>query len=89
MSFGVAHAMDKPFWNFSIRYGPTSHERILMEAWIRNLVAFVNDEEAFEFETKKIEEMKIVTPKGTIEVQEDERLHELLEIGETFAHSSI
>ncbi|KAL4877383.1 Alpha/Beta hydrolase protein [Aspergillus karnatakaensis] len=87
MSFGVAHAMDKPFWNFSICYGPTLQERMLMKSWIRNLVAFVNDEKDFEFGTKTIDEMKVITPKGAIEVERDQRWEELLEIGETFASS--
>ncbi|RDW93370.1 Carboxylic ester hydrolase [Aspergillus mulundensis] len=85
MSFGVAHAMDKPFWNFSICYGPTSGERKLMEDWIENLVAFVNDKQEFEFGTKTAQEMKVVTPEGRIEVRSDERWEELLRIGEMFA----
>ncbi|KAL2822889.1 alpha/beta-hydrolase [Aspergillus granulosus] len=88
MSFGVAHAMDKPFWNFSICYGPTAPEKVLMHDWIQNLVAFVNDNETFEFGTGNIEEMKVVSPEGAIGIQRDERWEELLRIGETFAQSS-
>ncbi|TXC10233.1 hypothetical protein FocTR4_00004527 [Fusarium oxysporum f. sp. cubense] len=44
-SFGVSHAMDRPIWNYSITHGPTPAERDLMDAWIRDLRAFVNDEE--------------------------------------------
>ncbi|KAL3463466.1 Alpha/Beta hydrolase protein [Aspergillus heterothallicus] len=88
MSFGVAHAMDKPFWNFSICYGPTPSERTLMEGWIANLVAFVNDDDpSFAFGTRRVEEMKVVTPEGLIEVQEDARWEELLRIGEMFAQA--
>ncbi|KAL5048094.1 hypothetical protein BDW71DRAFT_206035 [Aspergillus fruticulosus] len=85
MSFGVAHAMDKPFWNFSICYGPTPSERELMEDWIKNLVAFVNDDTSFEFGTKSVQEMKVVSPEGVIEIKSDERWEELLRIGQIFA----
>ncbi|KAL4942978.1 hypothetical protein BDV06DRAFT_235084 [Aspergillus oleicola] len=85
MEFGVAHAMDKPFWNFSITYGPTPSERALMENWIKNLVAFVNGDKEFEFGTRGVEEVKVVTPEGNIEVRNDERWEELLAIGEAFA----
>ncbi|KAL4955704.1 Alpha/Beta hydrolase protein [Aspergillus filifer] len=85
MEFGVAHAMDKPFWNFSITYGPTPSERVLMEDWIKNLVAFVNGDEEFGFGTRSIEEMKVVTPQGGVEVRKDERWEELLAVGEVFA----
>ncbi|KAL4965230.1 alpha/beta-hydrolase [Aspergillus stella-maris] len=85
MEFGVAHAMDKPFWNFSITYGPTPDECVLMEGWIKNLVAFVNDDGEFGFGTRGIEEMKAVTPEGKIEVRKDERWEELLAVGEVFA----
>lgn len=85
MSFGVAHAMDKPFWNFSIQHGPTPKERELMENWIRALVAFVNDEESFEFGTQTVQEMRVATPQGTIEVQKDQRWDRLLQIGDVFS----
>uniref|UniRef100_A0A8H7NC23 Carboxylic ester hydrolase n=1 Tax=Bionectria ochroleuca TaxID=29856 RepID=A0A8H7NC23_BIOOC len=85
MSFGVAHAMDKPFWNFSIQHGPTPKERELMENWIRALVAFVNDEESFEFGTQTVQEIRVATPQGTIEVQKDQRWDRLLQIGDVFS----
>ncbi|KAK7227901.1 hypothetical protein V2G26_000071 [Clonostachys chloroleuca] len=85
MSFGVAHAMDKPFWNFSIQHGPTPRERKLMENWIRVLVAFVNDEESFDFGTRTVQEMRVATPQATIEVQKDQRWDELLQIGDIFS----
>ncbi|KAL4972738.1 Alpha/Beta hydrolase protein [Aspergillus desertorum] len=85
MSLGVAHAMDKPFWNFSICYGPTPPERRLMEEWIKNLVAFVNDDASFEFGTRTVQEMKVVSPEGVIEIENDERWEELLRIGEILA----
>ncbi|KAL4814269.1 Alpha/Beta hydrolase protein [Aspergillus spinulosporus] len=85
ISFGVAHAMDKPFWNFSICYGPTPSERKLMEDWIENLVAFVNDDTSFAFGTKTVQEMKVVSPEGMIEIKNDERWEELLRVGKIFA----
>ena len=38
--FGVAHAMDKPIWNYSIVQGPGQSERKMMGEWIQDLVAF-------------------------------------------------
>ena len=71
--------------SFSITHGPTSVERKLMEDWIQILVAFVNDDRGFEFGAKTIEEMKVATPSGTIEVQQDGRWDELIKIGDVFA----
>ncbi|KAK1635554.1 Alpha/Beta hydrolase protein [Colletotrichum phormii] len=84
-SFGVAHAMDRPIWNFSITHGPTPTERQLMEDWIQILVNFVNDTEAYEYGTKSVEEMKVLTPEATIEVRPDERWNELVKLGNIFA----
>ncbi|KAJ5142130.1 alpha/beta-hydrolase [Penicillium atrosanguineum] len=84
-SFGVAHAMDKPFWNFSILHGPTPAERKLMEDWIALFVAFVNDDHTYEFGTNAIDEMKVATPEGRIEIQKDERWESLVKLGAVFA----
>ncbi|OHF02886.1 hypothetical protein CORC01_01644, partial [Colletotrichum orchidophilum] len=84
-SFGVAHAMDRPIWNFSITHGPTAAERKLMEDWIQILVNFVNDTVDYEFGTKSVDQMKVLTPEGTIEVRPDERWNELVELGDIFA----
>ncbi|KAH7015588.1 Alpha/Beta hydrolase protein [Ilyonectria destructans] len=89
MSFGVAHAMDKPFWNFSICHGPTPDERRLMQDWIQILIAFVNDDEDYEFGTNAVDEMRLAAPQATIEVQQDKRWHELVRIGEVFAGKSL
>lgn len=56
-----------------------------MEEWIQILVAFVKDDRDFEFGTKTIEEMKVATPTGTIEVQQDDRWDELVRIGDIFS----
>lgn len=67
--FGVSHAMDRPFWNFSIMHGPTPKEKKLLEDWTSILVAFVNDDSSYRYGTSSIEEMKVATPECTIEVE--------------------
>jgi hypothetical protein len=67
-------------------HGPTDAERILMEGWIQALVAFVNDDEEFKFGTNAIDEMRVATPEGRIEVQKDSRWESLVKLGETFAN---
>ncbi|CAG7994537.1 unnamed protein product [Penicillium olsonii] len=84
-AWGVSHAMDKPFWNFAILHGPTQAERPLMEDWIRNFVAFVQDDQEYDFGTKAIDEMKVATQQGCIEIQQDARWGELVKLGEVFA----
>lgn len=84
-SFGVAHAMDKPLWNFSIMHGPTEQELVLMKDWIRDLVAFVGAEDEYRYGTKEIDDFKVATPERTIEIQKDTRWKELLELADTFS----
>ncbi|KAL4921722.1 Alpha/Beta hydrolase protein [Aspergillus aurantiobrunneus] len=86
-SFGVSHAMDRPFWNYSIMHGPTSAERQLLHEWVRDLVAFVNDKPGHVYGTEKADEVKVATPEGRIEVQKDTRWVELLDLLEVFAGS--
>lgn len=83
--FGVAHAMDRPIWNFSIMHGPTEKERAFMEDWIEDLAAFVRGGDGYGFGTKSIDEFKVATPEGKIEVQKDERWGELLSLADVFA----
>ncbi|KAL4908203.1 hypothetical protein BDW74DRAFT_188393 [Aspergillus multicolor] len=87
-SFGVSHAMDRPFHNYSLMHGPTPAERQLMHEWIRDLVAFVNDESDYVYGTKTVDEVKVATPEGQIEIQKDARWAELLDLMEVFAGSS-
>lgn len=75
--------------SFSICHGPTPDERRLMQDWIQILIAFVNDDEDYEFGTKAVDEMRLATPQATIEVQQDKRWHELVRIGEVFAGKSL
>ncbi|KAF5971501.1 triacylglycerol lipase II precursor [Fusarium coicis] len=79
-SFGVSHAMDRPIWNYSITHEPTPVERDLMDAWIRDLRAFVNDEEGYVFGTELTTEYKVMQPQGTIAIERDGRWEELLQV---------
>ncbi|RDW65604.1 hypothetical protein BP5796_10296 [Coleophoma crateriformis] len=63
---------------------PTDKERVLMERWNCDLVAFVNNERGHEYGTKSINEFKVATPEGSIEIQEDERWLDLLQLSEVF-----
>ncbi|KAL4999686.1 Alpha/Beta hydrolase protein [Aspergillus recurvatus] len=87
-SFGVSHAMDRPFHNYSLMHGPTPAERQLMHAWIRDLVAFVNDASDYVYGTKEVDEVKVATPEGLIEIQKDPRWAELLDLMGVFAGTS-
>ncbi|KAL4808355.1 Alpha/Beta hydrolase protein [Aspergillus unguis] len=86
--FGVSHAMDRPFWNYSLMHGPTPAERELMHKWIQDLVAFVNDEKGHVYGTKEADEVKVATAEGKIEIQKDERWTELLEFMKVLAGST-
>ncbi|KAM0541333.1 hypothetical protein ACHAPJ_013281 [Fusarium lateritium] len=79
-SFGVSHAMDRPIWNYSITHGPTSAERQLMDDWIRDLRAFVNDEKDHAYGTTKSTEYKVMRPEGTVAIENDPRWEELLHV---------
>jgi uncharacterized protein YaiE (UPF0345 family) len=67
-------------------HGPTAAERTLMNDWIEQFVAFVNDIQEFEFGTRAIDEMKVATPNGTIEIQKDQRWESLVKLGDVFAN---
>jgi hypothetical protein len=72
--------------SFSILHGPTTTERKLMEDWIKQFVAFVNDNQEYEFGTRAIDEMKVATPEGSIEIQKDQRWESLVNLGGIFAN---
>ncbi|KAF4953958.1 hypothetical protein FGADI_5607 [Fusarium gaditjirri] len=78
-SFGVSHAMDRPIWNYSITHGPAPTERDLMNAWIRDLRVFVNDEEGYLYGTELTTDYKVMQPQGTIAIERDGRWEELLQ----------
>lgn len=71
--------------SFSIMHDPTSIERKLLEDWISLLVAFVNNDSSYDFGTTSIEQMKVATPRATIEVQQDLQWKDLVELGAIFA----
>ncbi|GLA30700.1 hypothetical protein AnigIFM63326_009134 [Aspergillus niger] len=85
LSFGIAHAMDKPFWNYSIMHDPTAPERELMNEWIKILVSFVHDDNTYEFGTQSLDEFKVATPQGMVQVKRDPRWQELVKLGEVFS----
>ena len=48
-------------------------------------MAFVNGDREYDFGTTRFEELKTVTPAGTIEIRPDSRWEELIDIGKVFA----
>jgi uncharacterized protein YaiE (UPF0345 family) len=56
-----------------------------MKDWIDILVAFVNDDATHHFGTTSVEQLKVITPAGSIEIQADSRWAELIAIGKVFA----
>ncbi|KAK6073570.1 carboxylesterase-lipase family protein [Seiridium cupressi] len=84
-SFGVAHAMDKPWWNFSIQHGPTEKEKALMQQCIGLLVAFAHDDRSYDFGTRAIDVIKVVTSEDVIEVQKDGKWDHLIKLSDVFA----
>ncbi|KAK6197707.1 hypothetical protein LQW54_010611 [Pestalotiopsis sp. IQ-011] len=85
-SFGVSHAMDKPWWNFSIQHGPTPKEMELMEEWLDILIAFAaHDDRKYDFGTRAIDEFKVVTSDNVIEIQQDTKWGHLVKLSEIFA----
>lgn len=66
-------------------HGPTEQELVLMTDWIRDLVAFVGAENDHHYGPKEIDEFKVATPEGKIEIQKDTRWKELLELADIFS----
>ena len=58
-----------------------------MEEWIRILVAFVDDDPNYDFGTRSIRQVKVATPERKVEVQEDERWDQLLDLSNVFARN--
>lgn len=57
-----------------------------MEEWIQPFVAFVNDNQGYDYGTRAVDEMKVATPQGHIEIDKDERWASLVRLGEVFAN---
>ncbi|CZT07704.1 uncharacterized protein RAG0_13057 [Rhynchosporium agropyri] len=62
----------------------TDEERVLMDEWIKDLVAFVNDDKGYVYGTTRVDEMKVMRPEKKIEVQKDGRWEELLQLADHF-----
>jgi hypothetical protein len=77
------------YFSFAILHGPNYAERALMQDWIKVLVAFVHDDQEYDFGTKSIDEMKVATPEGIIEIQKDVRWDGLVKLGEVFADEHV
>lgn len=72
-------------YSFSIMHGPTDQELVLMKDWIRDLVAFVGAEDDYRYGTKEIDDFKVATSDGHIEIQKDTRWQELLNLADIFS----
>lgn len=71
--------------SYSITHGPTPAERELMDAWIRDLRAFVYDEEGYTYGTELTTEYKVMQPRGSIAIEQDGRWEELLRVMDIFS----
>lgn len=56
-----------------------------MEDWIQMLAAFVNNDKSYKFGTTSIDQMKVMTPEGKVEIRSDERWEGLVKLGSIFA----
>lgn len=56
-----------------------------MEEWSQILVAFVNDDQSYDFGTTAIEDFKVATPDRKVKVQRDPEWEDLLSKGKVFA----
>lgn len=59
----------------------------MTDDWVSILVAFVNDDHTYRFGTTSIQEFKVLTSEGGIEIQEDARWDKLLELSHIFARN--
>lgn len=66
-------------------HGPTPEERKLLDTWIRDLAAFVNNEEGYSYGTRVADEYKVMTAEGKIELQKDTRWEPLLKLMDVFS----
>jgi hypothetical protein len=57
----------------------------MMQTWIKDLVAFVNDDRSREYGTTEVNEFKVATADGKIRIQEDNRWDELLQLSYVFS----
>jgi hypothetical protein len=71
--------------SFSIQHGPTPKELKLMEEWIDILIAFAHDDRKYDFGTRSIKEIKVVTASDRIEIVQDDEWDHLVKLSEVFA----
>ena len=56
-----------------------------MQEWIDCLIAFAHDDMSYDFGTRSIDEMRVVTSDDVIEIQKDERFGAFVELSAVFA----
>lgn len=56
-----------------------------MKEWIGILIAFVHNDQSYDFGTRAIDEMKVMTSDDRIEIQKDERFKRLVRLSNVFA----
>ena len=56
-----------------------------MQEWIDSLIAFAHDDRSYDFGTRSIDEMRVVTADDVIEIQKDERFGAFVELSSIFA----
>lgn len=66
-------------------YGRTGAERVLMERWIADLVAFVRNEKDYVYGISRADEVKVMTSDGAIKIEKDVRWQELLTVAGVFS----
>ncbi|KAK6062575.1 major facilitator superfamily transporter [Seiridium cupressi] len=67
------------------RHGPTEKEKALMQQCIGLLVAFAHDDRSYDFGTRAIDVIKVVTSEDVIEVQKDGKWDHLIKLSDVFA----
>lgn len=58
-----------------------------MQDWNQVLCAFVKGDNAYDYGTQLVDDIKFITPEGIIRVQKDDRWEELIDIGRIFSGS--
>lgn len=71
--------------SYSINQLPSDEERKMMDEWVKILVAFVGANPNFDFGTKKIDDLKVLTNTMGIRVERDDRYKELRDLGAIFS----
>lgn len=78
--FGVTHGCDRPIWAFASPFYPfTAEERVLLCAWNKDVADLVQGM-PLDYGTRRWEEVKELTPRGTIEFVADSRWADLQEV---------